>query len=160
MNVIKSCGAPLTGTLFFGAGGAIDSTVGIGFNLDSSDTEAEQAEGEDYTSWKPDYFARYTISLQAGQQQVFDLYASTWKHSCTFQYQMMILDGDRTVNELIGNGSTPFRVTALAGAGVTGGPMACGLWRVFAVSAVLLACGEMTGGGGSGWALAGLTHLQ
>jgi hypothetical protein len=45
MNVVKSCQRPLVGTLFFGAGGAEDATVGIGFNLDSSNTDAETARG-------------------------------------------------------------------------------------------------------------------
>ena len=32
MNVVKNCRSPLTGTLFFGAGGAQDATIGLGFN--------------------------------------------------------------------------------------------------------------------------------
>lgn len=113
MNVIKQCRAPLTGTMFFGAGGAVDETVGLGFNLDSSDTEAEQAQGTGLASWKPDYFTRYTISIQPGAQQVFNLWTVTSRQACTFEYQVTVLDGEKKVTQIIGDGTVPFRATAL-----------------------------------------------
>jgi hypothetical protein len=113
MNVIKNCQPPLTGTLFFGAGGAVDSTVGLGFNLDSTDTEAELAQGTDVSQWQPDYFTKYTISIQPGAQQVFDLWASTTKYACTYEYQAIVLDGSRKVSQIIEDGNEPFRATAL-----------------------------------------------
>jgi hypothetical protein len=93
----------------------VDDTVGLGFNLDSEENDAEIAKGIGISSWEPGYFAKHTISLPPGQQQVFDLYAITSTHSCSFRYQATILDGDHKVNQLIGNGPRPFRVTALAG---------------------------------------------
>jgi hypothetical protein len=113
MNVVKDCQLPLTGTLFFGAGGAIDTTVGLGFNLDSSDTEAEQAQGTGVDQWKPGYFVKYTISIQPGAQQVFDLWALTAKYACSYEYQATVLDGSRKVNQIIEDGNEPFRATAL-----------------------------------------------
>jgi hypothetical protein len=113
MNVVKDCQSPLNGTLFFGAGGAEDSTIGLGFNLDSSDTEAEQAQGTSVEQWKPGYFVRFTISIQPGAQQVFDLWASTSKYACSYKYQATVLDGSRKVNQIIEDGSEPFRATAL-----------------------------------------------
>jgi hypothetical protein len=113
MNVIKNCQSPLTGTMFFGAGGAVDDTVGLGFNLDSSDTDAERAQGTGVGQWQPDYFAKYTISIQPGEQQVFDLWAVTSKHACSYRYQATVLDGERKVNQVIGDGHEPFRATAL-----------------------------------------------
>jgi hypothetical protein len=113
MNVIKNCQPPLTGTMFFGAGGAVDPTVGLGFNLDSSDTEAELAQGTEVGQWRPDYFTRDTISIQPGEQQVFDLWAVTSKYACSYEYQATILDGDRKMNQIIEDGNQPFRATAL-----------------------------------------------
>jgi len=113
MSVIKDCQSPLEGTLFFGAGGAVDPTVGLGFNLDSSDTEAERAQGFGVNYWQPDYFTHYTISIQPGAQQVFDLWAVTSKYSCSYEYEVTILDGSRKVNQIIEDGNQPFRATAL-----------------------------------------------
>jgi hypothetical protein len=115
MNVVRSCQPPLMGTLFFGAGGAVDATVGLGFDLDSSDTDAETARGTGQATWTPGYFDNYTISLQAGEQQVFDIYTVTMSHACTYRLQVTILDGAKRVYQLIGDGSEPFRVTAMPG---------------------------------------------
>jgi hypothetical protein len=113
MNVAKICGPPLDGTLFFGAGGAVDATVGLGFNLDSPDTEAELAQGTSVNQWQPDYFTKYTISIQPGGQQVFDLWATTSRYACSYTYQMTILDGSRKIIQNIEDGDEPFRATAL-----------------------------------------------
>ena len=113
INVMKDCRVPLTGTLFFGAGGAIDATVGLGFNLDSSDTEAELARGTGVDQWKPHYFTQYTISIQPGAQQVFDLWTVTAKYACSYEFQATILDGNHKVNQTIEDGNYPFRATAL-----------------------------------------------
>ncbi len=115
MNVVKSCQRPLVGTLFFGAGGAEDATVGIGFNLDSSNTDAETARGIGWEDWIPGYFTNYTISLKPGEQQVFDVYTATTYQACTYRLQVTILDGERKVYQFIGDGDQPFRVTAMPG---------------------------------------------
>ena len=113
MNVVKNCRPPLTGTLFFGAGGAVDTTVGLGFDLDSPDTEAELAQGTGPNQWKPNYFAKYTISIQPGARQVFDLWAVTTKHACSYEFQATVLDGSRKTNQMIEDGNEPFRATVL-----------------------------------------------
>ena len=113
INVVKSCGHPLGGTLFSGSGGAVDRTVGLGFNLDSTDTDAELAQGMGQSYWKPDYFARDTISLLPRGEQVFDIYTVTSSHACTYRLRATVLDGSRKVYELIGDGNQPFRVTAM-----------------------------------------------
>jgi hypothetical protein len=113
MNVAKNCRSPLAGTLFFGAGGAEDATIGLGFNLDSSNTEAELAKGIGVNQWQPGYFTKYTISIQPGGQQVLDLWASTSKYACSYDYEATVLDGSRKVNQTISDGGQPFRATAL-----------------------------------------------
>jgi hypothetical protein len=113
MHVIKSCHAPLTGTVFYAPGQAADTIIGLGFDLDSSDTGARIVRNH-YISPTTDYFEKYTISVKPGTQQVFDLQAVTSRYSCTFRYQATILDGEKKVYELIGDGRQPFRISAAA----------------------------------------------
>jgi hypothetical protein len=114
MNVAKECGPPIRGTVFMASGGAEDKVVGLGFSLDSADTDAETAQGMGPEDWKPDYFSSYTISIGPGAQQVLNLFAFSGKGACAFRYQATILDGDKKVTQLIGDGANPFRVTAVA----------------------------------------------
>jgi hypothetical protein len=53
MNVVKKCGPPLRGTVFIANGGAEDKIVGLGFSLDSTDTDAETAQGVGPTATYP-----------------------------------------------------------------------------------------------------------
>jgi hypothetical protein len=113
IGVIKSCTAPLDGTLFYGPGQAGDPGVKIGFNLDSTYSYALQITGNYiYGSYSyPYYFANYTVSINPGSQQVFDLFAQALDHACTFRYQVTVLEGETKVYQVIGDGSEPFRVS-------------------------------------------------
>jgi hypothetical protein len=113
MNVIKYCGAPLSGTLFYNPNQGADQDIRLGFNLDSTDTEAEYAMGWGANGWKPDYFSNYTVSIKPGAQQVFNLRTAVTKHSCSFEYRLTILDGTRKVNQIVNNGGQFFRATAI-----------------------------------------------
>jgi hypothetical protein len=110
MHVIKSCRAPVTGTIFYAPGGAEDTIIGLGFDLDSADTGARIVRGMRGIQ-TADYFDKYTISIGPGAQQVFRFQASTSRYACTFRYQATILDGKKQVYQLIGNGRQPFRVS-------------------------------------------------
>jgi hypothetical protein len=110
MHVIKSCHAPVTGTIFYAPGGAEDTIIGLGFDLDSADTGARIVRGMSGIQ-AADYFDKYTISINPGAQQVFRFQASTSRYACTFRYQATILDGKKKVYQLIGDGRQPFRVS-------------------------------------------------
>jgi hypothetical protein len=112
MNVAKSCGPPLTGTLLFSPNAGGDADIRLGFNLDSDNTEAYAATGWDATAWKPDYFANFTVSVNPGSQQVFNLRTVVSKFSCQFQFKMTVLDGKKKVTELMDDQGQPFRVSA------------------------------------------------
>lgn len=114
MNVLKACQHPLTGTLFFSPDAGADANIRLGFNLSSPDTEAEAATGWDTSTWKPDYFDNYTVSVQPGAQQVFNVRAVVSNESCTFRIQATILDGEKTIYQIIGDGNQPFRITSTA----------------------------------------------
>jgi hypothetical protein len=111
----KSCGSPLTGTLFFAPGQGGESSVELGFNLDVPDGEARVSDGLHLVSASsPAYFSKYTISIPPGKQQVLDMYATTTRYRCSFRYGVTLLNGDKKEYQLIGNGADPFRVSALA----------------------------------------------
>lgn len=111
INVVKSCQAPLTGTLIYSPNAGGDPSIQLGFDLDSADTEAET--GEDGSAQKPDYFAGHTVSIQPGAQQVFSIITATSKQSCSFRFLFSLLVGSQKAYQLIGDGSQPFRISAL-----------------------------------------------
>jgi hypothetical protein len=113
INVIKTCSAPLSGTLFYAPDAGSDADIRLGFDLDSTDTEAEGATGWYVPHWKPDYFANYSVSIQPRDQQVFNLRTVVTKYSCTFEYQFTILDGTKKVHQNIGDDGQSFHVSAL-----------------------------------------------
>jgi hypothetical protein len=117
IQVVKACHQPFTGTLFYNPPQGADPSIEIGLNLDSADPEAKVARGPNVT--ESDYFAQYTVSINPGSQQVFDIRTVTAKYACTFRYRMIVLDGQHEVSQLIGDGDQPFRIGALIGTGAT-----------------------------------------
>jgi hypothetical protein len=114
IGVIKSCTAPLDGTLFFAPGQGADSGIKIGFNLDSAYSYALQLPSGNIGPYSyPYYFANYTVSINPGAQQVFDLFAQAFYHACAFRYLLTILEGSVKVYQVIGDGSAPFRISGL-----------------------------------------------
>jgi hypothetical protein len=116
MSVVKSCQAPLTGTLIYSPDAGADPSIQLGFDLDSADTEAETGvTGIEAIARKPDYFAGHTVSIQPRAQQVFDIVTVTSKHSCSFRFMLTLLVGSKKTYQLIGDGSQPFRISAIVG---------------------------------------------
>jgi hypothetical protein len=113
LRVIKNCGSPLSGTLFYSPAQGSDNDIRIGFNLDSADTGAESAEGWNTAIWKPDYFESKYISFRPGQQRVLNIRAVTAKHACTFSYQATVLEGKTKFYQSIDDNGRPFRVNAI-----------------------------------------------
>lgn len=113
MSVIKSCTSPLRGTLFLAPPQAGDFSIRMGFNLDSPEPVALEIHGNQIPDSAPYYFADYTVSINPGAQQVFDLFAQALNHACTFRYRATILEGKTKVYQVIGDGNEPFRVSGL-----------------------------------------------
>lgn len=108
MDVIKSCAAPLDGTLFYLPAQGSDPGVKIDFDLNSAYSIATGPPA--YNSTTP-YFANYTVSIAPGAQQVFDLFTRVFNLACTFRYRLTILEGEAKVYQIIGDGSGPFRAS-------------------------------------------------
>lgn len=114
MQVLKSCGPPLTGTLVYSPDSGEDPAVQLGFDLDSADTDA-QLVNEKVTPSKIEkhYFNSHTVTIKPGAQQVFSIITSTRMHSCTYRFALSMLVGPRHESQVIGDGLEPFRVSAL-----------------------------------------------
>ena len=115
MHVVKSCRAPLTGTLIYSPNAGGDPTIQLGFNLDSPSTEAETSSEAVASDWKPDYFAGHTVTVMPGAQQVFNIRVTTLKQSCAFRFLLSLLVGSRKTYQLIDDSGSPFRISAIAG---------------------------------------------
>ena len=110
MNVVKHCQQPLNGTLFFSPSAGAFNNIGIGFNLDSVTSTAQN-----YDSGRlhGDYFATHTISLKQGEVQTLEVVAVTAKQYCQFTLELTVVDGGRRITETVTNDGQPFRVTAV-----------------------------------------------
>lgn len=115
MEPVGSCTKPLTGTysMFIGAGS--EPTIPLGFNLDKPGGEAQVIKnynGGSNVRLGEDYFLHNTVSLKYKEQQVFQIAAFTKNQYCQFRIKMkVLLGGQREVNEIVGNGKNPFKVT-------------------------------------------------
>ena len=103
---IKTCGAPLRGTLFYSPAEGIEEDADLYFNLDSTNPQALDVFST------TEYFANRTVSIEPGGQQVFKVWAATRKYACSFYLQFEVVDGNKTVYETIGDGQQPFRVSS------------------------------------------------
>jgi hypothetical protein len=109
MSVARRCGPPLGGTLFYSPPAGAEMLVGVGFDLDSTDSAAQNYENGRLSG---DYFGSHFISLHEGEIETFEITAVT-KNYCEFTLNLQTVDGSSTKTETIRDGSQPFRVTAL-----------------------------------------------
>ncbi|WP_157433226.1 hypothetical protein [Actinomadura rifamycini] len=112
MRAASKCSAPLTGTLFYSPTAGVDDTIRVAFNLDQPNPQARV-----WSGWEKGfgdlYFDSKTVSLKHKEQQTFQVLGITEQKSCEFRIQLSVLTGGKTVTKLVGNGSKPFKVTAL-----------------------------------------------
>lgn len=111
MRALSRCEAPATGTIFDSPPAGRDTTIHVGFDLDSSDPTAQYQ--NETGSWLPGYFMNYTVSMTQGEQVVLHILARTSMHYCEFRLGMDVLDGEKTVTQTIDNAGKPFTVSAL-----------------------------------------------
>lgn len=112
VHVVKSCSGPLAGTLIYAQGQGADSNIGLGFNLDSNETDAKPEQGGEISS-ASSYFAGHTVSIKSGASQGFTLVALAKLHSCEFEYVFTVLNGRKKTYQAILDGTRPFRISAL-----------------------------------------------
>jgi hypothetical protein len=106
ITVIKSCQAPLTGTLFDNPPAAGQPALPISFDLDSPQSIAQSRDGHDY-------FPMSTIVLKPGEEQVIEITATAVRHYCRYSLELTVLVGNHTTTENVTNDGEPFLVSAL-----------------------------------------------
>lgn len=114
IEVIKKCQAPLNGTIFYGPPAGEGNNEGIGFNLDSPVTYAQDWSNGSFSG---QYFIEHHISVAPTEPpQTMSLHVVTGAHYCTFTFQMDIASS-ATVNqtpivEMITDHGNPFAISA------------------------------------------------
>ena len=112
MQVIKRCQAPLSGPYFFNPSAGENTTISLGFDLDSQITYAQNTRaGSDYSG---NFFQDHVVTLKPGEPQTFAVYATTTQHYCRFSFQMTVATAQGVVTEKILAGGKPFELTASA----------------------------------------------
>jgi hypothetical protein len=124
MQILKHCGQPLTGTLFYNpsnVGGPI-SVPTIYFDLDTAVTMGAYAPPPG--SGKPaggSFFAKEVIKLGLHEQQTLTIQVKTAMQYCTFTFQLKIATSSGQVTKTIDDNGRPFALTA-ANNGPSSGP--------------------------------------
>ncbi|WP_034264166.1 trypsin-like peptidase domain-containing protein [Actinospica robiniae] len=111
MSVLKSCSAPLKGTLFSGYTQGTGDNVEIAFNLDGPNPMSQ-----DMFSSEPlgtNYFAAHTITLDPGESRGLTVGAYTKQYSCTFTLRVFVSTARGPFWQDIDDNGRPFRVTAM-----------------------------------------------
>jgi hypothetical protein len=120
INMVPSehCTTPLHGTLFLDYNAGSVPNTGLFFNLNQPQTPASYTDQNGQT--KPDYFSRYGVALNYGEQFSFAVSATNLtSNTCSVVFVMTILVGNETVRETVSDQGQPFSVT---GAPIRQGP--------------------------------------
>lgn len=107
MGVIDHCTSALTGTLFRnGSNGGSIGDLAVQFDLDlPRPVPVNGIAGGSY-------FAAHSISLEKGEQAVFQIAANSTRY-CQYQIALTVVDGTKTLTETVSDHGQPFKVTGL-----------------------------------------------
>ena len=116
MQVVKQCGPPMRGTLFYSPAAAQPSNAMIGFNLDKPIPQADTVTSGGNLG--PSYFLLQHISLNDAQDTQGVSIEATTAGSCSFRLVMQVFDGSKTSYETVDDSTTigtgsPFRITRM-----------------------------------------------
>lgn len=99
VQVVKSCQAPLAGTLFYSPSQGQEPTLAIDFNLDNAAGSANVFQGS-------------VVKLAPGETFTFSFSAATAKYYCQFHFVMTVTTSSGIIYETIDDNGQPFRLTA------------------------------------------------
>lgn len=87
IGVWKVCHeVPLGDMLFYYPSTVRDTTVSLGFDLDSSITYAQDRNADG--SYSGNYFQEHSVTLEQGESKKFPVYVTTTRHDCTFDFDV------------------------------------------------------------------------
>jgi hypothetical protein len=112
IELVKTCRAPINGTLFYTPPEGREDNIFVSFDLDSPFSSAQTRVNDKF---RGDYFLLNTISLQPGETQTLLLDVETKRLYCEFSVRLKIVTLDGVVTKTITNGDQPFRITATPG---------------------------------------------
>ncbi len=105
MGIIDHCLQALNGTLFLnGTNGGSVGDLGVQFDLDLA--RPVPVNGNAGGS----YFAAHSISLQKGEQAIFQVVSSSTRY-CQYKITLTVVDGTKTTTEVVTDHGQPFKVT-------------------------------------------------
>jgi hypothetical protein len=114
MQVIKHCEAPLSGSLFSNPSQGINGTIGLGFDLDSTISYAQNR--EQYRPLSGNFFQKHVVTLRPGESQTLSIQVQTNLHYCQFTFQISVATRNGLVAEKIDDNGRPFQLTGMASA--------------------------------------------
>ncbi len=114
VEIVKKCQAPLSGTVFYGPPAGEGDNEGIGFNLDSPVTYAQDWSNSSFTG---QYFDEHHITVAPNEApQTISLHVATAQHFCTFTFKMDIASSatanQTPIVETITDRGKPFAISA------------------------------------------------
>ena len=123
MQVVKQCGPPMRGTLFYSPSAGQPDNAMIGFDLDKAIPQADEITGSGALG--PSYFLLQHISLNDPEDTQGVSVEATTTGSCTFHLVMQVLDGATTTYETVNDSTTigsgpPFSITDMVDTGAYG----------------------------------------
>ncbi|GAA1002649.1 hypothetical protein Aple_001140 [Acrocarpospora pleiomorpha] len=110
IRVVKECGPPLSGTIFFSIPQGDQLSTTLGFDLDETAPAARSIDEGD--RWGKAYFSTHTVLLEPGEQKVFEIKVKTDEYYCEYRFAMKTLRDRITQEEPIDNNGKPFRISA------------------------------------------------
>lgn len=116
MQVVKQCGPPMRGTLFYSPSAAQPGNAMIGFNLDKAIPQADTITSSGNLG--PSYFLLKHISLDGTQDTQGISIEATTAGSCAFRLVLQVLDRSNTRYETVDDSTTigagpPFAITRM-----------------------------------------------
>lgn len=119
MKILKQCGPPMRGTLFYSPPAGEVSNAMIGFDLDSPTPQADTVTitGSD-GKLGSSYFLSRHITLNGVQDTQVASIEATTAGSCSFRLVLQVLDKSQTINETVNDSTAigagpPFRITRM-----------------------------------------------
>jgi hypothetical protein len=107
----EHCTSPLHGTLILDLNAGAVINTRLFFQLDQPRTPASYID-PNTNQTVPDYFSRYGVTLNYGEQFSFGVFAQAVQSStCSVVFVMTVLVGNETVRETVSDQGRPFRVT-------------------------------------------------
>ncbi len=130
IEVQSSCRGPAKSTfvditgLAAGPSSASASDIMLSYVLNkrSKDTQGSTALAANPATWRSGYFASHSATIGPYGTQAFEIWVIPSDASCSFWFQITIVDGTAKFLKTVGDDDQPFRVSAVSAQGARANP--------------------------------------